>query len=82
MRGQSFAVLIAAVEAGIFLQAFTGAGGLDLHGTDVEAVAFGVGVAAHIGVTAAVADIDGLAACDAGGRGDIGLVVVAVRFVI
>ena len=75
--GQRLAVLIAAVEAGVFLQTFTGAGGLDLHSTGVEAMALGIGIAAHIGLTAAVADIDGLAAGDAGGRSDIRLVVVA-----
>ena len=74
---QRLAVLVTAVEASVLLQPLAGAGGIDLHCAVIKAMALGLGVAARIGVAAAVADIGGSAAGDAGGRSDIRLVVVA-----
>ena len=71
--------MIAATDAAILDQTFAGAGGAGDFGTLVPGMAQGVGVVCHKAGTAALADMDGLAAALAGGRGGF-VNIVAVSY--
>ena len=72
----SLQAMIAAADAAILDQTFAGAGGASDFGALVPGMAQGVGVVCHKAGTAALADMDGLAAALAGGRGGFGNIVV------